>query len=144
MDPMFKDSWHDLREHEKGDDFEELSIRQEERTNLAYEQIKGLENHSKMSGILVRDLQEAVVHYIKAIDKLSVAKIKDEDKGEKENADLARRLAHNALIDNLNMLSRYCVKHGLDTSWRKMVGSDRNQVRDWALSVASTVINERI
>ncbi len=140
MDPIFNESWHDLGEHEHGDDFEDLAVRHEEKTNLVYQRIKKLEGHSKMSGVLVRDIEDGIVRYIKAVDKLSLAKINNEEKDEKKRADEARRFAHNALIDSLNILNRYCVKNGLDTGWRNMVGLDRDQVRDWALVVSKKIL----
>lgn len=145
MDPFLRESWGDLSSREsEGHDFDELATRQEEKAEIAYTKIKNIKDHSKIASELVKSIQESIVRYVKTIDKLSSAKIKKEDPKEREEADLARRLAYNALISNLDILNRYCVKNNLDRSWRDVVGLERKQVTTWALAIADKVIKERI
>ena len=49
--------------------------------------------------------------------------------------DAARTAAHNTLIDALNILSRAMVKAGEDTTWRKEVSDDRQEIGDWACHI---------
>ena len=46
--------------------------------------------------------------------------------------DGTRTAAHNALIDALNILSRAMIKAGEDTTWRKQLGNDRQEIGDLA------------
>lgn len=46
--------------------------------------------------------------------------------------DRARTLAHNALIDACNILSRNMAKAGEDISWRAELGDDRKVIGDFA------------
>lgn len=142
-DPFLNESWNNLAEREEGIDFDEAYVRERERNDLAYEKLKKLRSHSELARDLVKDIEDSILRYVKSIDQLSISRIERADSKTKEGNDLARRLAHNALIDNLNIFSRYCAKHKLDTSWRDMVGSHRNQIRDWALSVSATMTKER-
>ena len=48
-----------------------------------------------------------------------------------KQADMARRLAHNVVVDNLNILSRLCKKYNLDDSWRKYFSSFE-MIGEWA------------
>ncbi|MCX6714036.1 MAG: DUF3232 domain-containing protein, partial [Candidatus Vogelbacteria bacterium] len=123
---------------------EDIENRQEKNARVAYLNIKDIGDHSKIAKDLVVSLQNSIIRYVGAIDALTVIKIKKDDAKTREEADLARRLAHNALISNLDILNRYCVKHKLDREWRNMVGLDRKQVTAWALLVAPTIIQERI
>jgi len=51
---------------------------------------------------------------------------------EYESADRKRRLIHNRLISDLDLLSRECKKRGLDYEWRREIGAQRGQVTAWA------------
>jgi hypothetical protein len=53
-----------------------------------------------------------------------------------ENTDEAQRNTHEALMADLDILSREFAKFGLDNKWRIMIGSSRDQVANWALTVA--------
>lgn len=52
-----------------------------------------------------------------------------EERGLRDNA---RTLAHNALIDACNILSRNMTKAGEDISWRAELGDDRKVIGDFA------------
>ncbi|MFA5001089.1 MAG: DUF3232 domain-containing protein [Candidatus Paceibacterota bacterium] len=143
-DPFLNDLWQDLGNYDKGETFEEAENHQKETPSLAYLRLKNIGEHSPLADSLVKDIQNSIIRYIETIDALTVAKIKKDEPKERERSDLARRLAHNALISNLNILNRYCLKNGLDTGWRIMIGSDRDQVKTWALGVAKEVIQERL
>lgn len=43
-----------------------------------------------------------------------------------------RTSAHNAMIDAVNILSRYQQKHDIDISWREELGGDRKEIGDLA------------
>ncbi len=46
--------------------------------------------------------------------------------------DQSRTLAHNALIDDCNILSRNMAKAGEDIGWRQAMGEDRKEIGDFA------------
>ena len=51
---------------------------------------------------------------------------------EQKEMNLARRAAHNVLIDACNILSRRMAATGEDISWRAMLGDDRREIGDFA------------
>jgi hypothetical protein len=51
---------------------------------------------------------------------------------ERAEIDRRRTLAHNVLIDALNILSRSMERRGEDISWRAMLGNDRVLIGDIA------------
>lgn len=54
---------------------------------------------------------------------------------ERHDIDSARTVAHNALIDAANILSRAMVKANEDADWRNQIGGDRKEIGDWACHV---------
>ena len=83
-------------------------------------------------------LNESLLSYLIAIDRLAIHKL-DGSVDKIENAEIRRKLTHNVLIDNLNILSRQFAAAGLDNSWRSDVGSDRRDITRWVLAVAEHV-----
>jgi len=55
---------------------------------------------------------------------------------ERLQMDAARTRAHDALIDNFNILSREQAKRGEDNAWRKILGQDRKAIGDMAAYIA--------
>lgn len=51
---------------------------------------------------------------------------------ERRAMDAPRRLAHNAFIDQCNVLSRIVGKAGRDNGWRNTLGDDRKEIGDFA------------
>jgi len=56
---------------------------------------------------------------------------------QRRDVDLARRTAHNRLIDACNILSRNMKNVGEDNSWRKTLGEDRKEIGDFACYLAA-------
>ena len=56
---------------------------------------------------------------------------------ERRVMDAGRTAAHNALIGAINSLSGAMVKAGENTTWRKDLGDDRQEIGDWACHVHS-------
>ena len=46
--------------------------------------------------------------------------------------DFGRTVAHNAFIDNCNILSRHMGENGLDNDWRLSIGNNRKDIGDFA------------
>ena len=51
---------------------------------------------------------------------------------QQKEIDRARTLAHNALIDACNILSRNMMKAGEGNGWRTLLGNDRKEIGDFA------------
>ena len=51
---------------------------------------------------------------------------------ERRAMDEVRTRAHNAFIDDCNLLSRTLVQHGGSAKWRRALGDDRKQIGDFA------------
>lgn len=89
------------------------------------------------------DIQKSVKRYVSTIDALHVLRMKKMvDKKAVGFSDSARKIAHDALIDNLNIFSRACIKAKIDNSWRREVGLDRKEITVWAVAVYDTVVGE--
>lgn len=54
---------------------------------------------------------------------------------ERRAMDAGRIVAHNALFDAANILSRAMLKSGEDVTWRRKLGDDRKEIGDWACHV---------
>ena len=140
-----REAWGDLAENEKTGDFggEEKGYGAPERRALnAYYQIKEIADRNAMGKKLVTGLQRSLLRYIGTIDTLSMSLVTNQSGEEKQAADEARTRAHNALISDLNIISRFCEKNKIDNSWRNVVGSDRKEITLWALAVSPTIKKE--
>jgi hypothetical protein len=51
--------------------------------------------------------------------------------------DTRRTLAHNAVIDALDILTRSLIKEGRDVSWRIKIGDDRKDIGDFAVFLSA-------
>ena len=55
---------------------------------------------------------------------------------EKVEADGGRTSAHDAVITNLNVLTRVLENEGIDTSWRSELGDQRKRIGDFACFIS--------
>jgi len=89
---------------------------------------------------LFRELEDKILRYSISADRLSKARnellVGSADKGEIVKADEGRRRAHDALIDQLNILSRAFKEEGLPNEWRRNIGLEREEIGEWAFGVA--------
>ena len=93
---------------------------------------------------LFRELKEKILNYSLSADRLSMAKT-ERDSGRANNedvkaADNLRKSAHNALIDQVNILSRAFLREGLPNKWRNKVGDTREEIGAWAFGVAEYLL----
>jgi hypothetical protein len=51
---------------------------------------------------------------------------------ERRAMDAGRTVAHDALIEQCNILSRACSRAGRDQKWRRALGDDRKEIGDFA------------
>ncbi len=56
---------------------------------------------------------------------------------DRREMDARRTVAHNALIDALNILKRTLAKGGLDISWHRHIGDERKQIGDFAVFLSA-------
>lgn len=111
----------------------------------AYQKIKDGSRADPLLKELLGDVQRATARYLIVIADLNGLQSRQRggdtvSRYEIQRADEARRSAHNALIDTINILSRAFAKKGLDNEWRKVIGlSAREEVTHWAIRVGSTV-----
>jgi hypothetical protein len=153
--------WKEVTEHEHTGHFEEPSHFSSEepvsRVELSATMRKSIAVYKDMvskfegGGVdedlsnLFKDIKEKVLMYNVAIARLKIVRLEkektssDDVKAETQIADRARKTAHDALIDSLNILSRYCHKVGVDNSWRSVIGLQREDVTTWARDIASEV-----
>ena len=89
---------------------------------------------------LFKELKEKILNYSISADRLSMASKNlatgHGDREEVVRADEIRRRAHDALIDQVNILSRAFLREGLPNKWRDKVGDSREEIGEWAFGVA--------
>lgn len=122
--------WGDISEGEKGDKHEIDPVME-----IYFEMKEKAERNPELSELL-KDVENCVLRYAASVAALGASKI-DYKKEELGASDQNRRIAHDALIDALNILSRAFAKAGLDNRWRQMVGLDRKEVTEWGLKIAN-------
>lgn len=133
---FLREAWGNLAEEEKGQEHDsKLNIGDPHFTSI-YKKIEKIAEKDKLAKTLFINIQKSALRYLYTIDQLSLDRLKKYDKEEVQRSDEARRRAHNALIDDLNIFSRYCIKNNLDNSWRNMVGIKREDVTEWVLGIA--------
>lgn len=126
---FLREKWKMKAEHEYSESAELKSPIFEEIERGAY----GNEKLEK----LFKELKEKILRYSISADRLSMIKVENgHGRDDVQAADQARRLAHNAVIDQLNILSRAFKEDGLSNEWRRKVGLERGEVGEWAFGVA--------
>lgn len=91
---------------------------------------------------LFKSVEDAIARYANTVASHTMAKREEFDRQDIERSDEARRFAHNALIDKLDILARSYRINGLDAGWRDEIGADRNRVREWAQIVMKYIAAE--
>jgi len=147
---FFKEDWEKREDETPTQEFSTASFRPErdamsERALAAYDEMKkGSEKNETLHELFI-DTQQAIARYLYVMADLNEIQSRGArgemiSRHEIGRADQSRRTAHDALIDNINILSRAFVKFGLDNNWRKVLGLEtREQVTSWAIYVGSTV-----
>ena len=149
---MYDETWKEVaKHHTDGTEFDTTStvlehhpiehdvaqIKTEEKSEaqMIYQSIEQLIDKDDDLKGLFHDVKRSIVKYIIAIDRLSEERLSDRANDSTGEIDRARTVAHEALITNLNILSRECQKKRVDNKWRSVIGLDRKQITNWALSV---------
>ena len=149
---FFSKLWERKAESEKGHEIEEdiqESLLSPEIEYKKYDETKEVDLYKQIEKQAVFDdntkelfcqITRGILDYYKTMSELERVTISDGTNEEISKSDQARRFAHNALIDNLNALSRYTGKMGLDNEWRSVIGLERTQVTEWVKRVAPFLI----
>ncbi len=143
-EPLLRELWGEYNENHEREKTPEPEYSREERAFFSIrEQIDSLKDEAQKKKLttLFKALKKSVLEYTIAIDRLAKHKLQN-NIDRIEAADRRRSLSHNALIDNLNILSRQFNEAGLDNNWRDDIGLDRKRVTAWALAVAETIREE--
>jgi len=143
LDSDFLKSWSHLDNYEKGTDFvdgeeklnthhdtenEDVSIEKLNKNFLMLSDIKKMSEKDKISKDLFVDFIKSLLRYISTIDSLTLARMdKEVDNITKGKADENRRIAHESWVSNMNALSRYFAKIGIDNEWRNVIGFNRTE-----------------
>lgn len=149
-DPFLENLWLDRTKYENEPLHQsnhghksDLELNSENEDNgWAIDAYLDMEKNSKFdlnTNQLFKDVQKSVLTYITKIDRLTETKLKGAEPKIREGDDHSRKLAHDSLIDSLNALSRYYKKNNLDNEWRRVVGSHRSEVTQWAKNVVGFI-----
>ena len=134
-DPFLKEMWQRRSEEESGESPEKKSFE-------LWVEIQGKSEKNKDLQEACADLKESIIRYYKSVVRLERAEGQSFEKEDIERADHDRRIAHEALIDKLNFLSREFANAGLDNHWRKEIGLDRDTAGIWSYNIGEFLSKE--
>jgi hypothetical protein len=143
-DPFIRERYEEILAEREAENTPEPMLTREVRSYLSFvEQVDALPEGDQKAKLekLVDAVRKSVLSYTRAIDRLAKHKL-GHDTSKIENADRMRTLAHEALMSNLNILSRQFADGDLDNSWRNDIGLDRRAVTRWAIGITETIRNE--
>jgi len=81
-------------------------------------------------------LEDSIINYYSCVKSTSrVSAREGVDVGSLTRSDEVRTVAHDRVIDELNILSRMCVPNRRSNEWRRSVGDSRDQIGEWAATV---------
>lgn len=139
--PFLQDLWNHLTE-----ETQDPTSNKEHAAIQIYFRIKVAADKNPHLAKILQHVEEAAIRYARLVTGFTRIKINfSEGSASKEDFqrhDEMRRLAHNRLIDEINLLSREFKKAGIDNSWRNIIGFDRDAVGFWARQVAEMFIDE--
>lgn len=88
---------------------------------------------------ILKKVEEKALAYASTVKNLQSSRAglsEGRDRGDVEKYDSFRRSAHNALIDEINLLSRQCREAGRSNKWRQEIGLSRDEAGEWAIHLA--------
>ncbi len=109
-----------------------------------FEKLRRLVEGNEKLEKLFSEVIKAALRYCQTRDSLALLHIDIEDTKALEECDRMRRIAHNALIDSINILSRTCLQEGVSNKWREKLGTDRDIIGDWAVGLVGELKKEKI
>lgn len=138
---FLEESWQRTGNHEQ------LATREQEFVDLYYDVHEKSERDPELKQVLDR-LDASITDYVHVvIENRKAWRAQQQGKADlsaQEGSDRRQQNAHNVLIDSLNQLSRAWRKKGLNNKWRNILGTSRNVVADWAITVGRLVMNMEI
>ncbi|MBP9821924.1 MAG: hypothetical protein KBC81_00520 [Candidatus Pacebacteria bacterium] len=138
-EPFLDELWH-----RKADEEQAVSVVRDTKATDLYLKLEKQAEGNKALREATENLTQTIGAYADAVIRLSKHKKNFSDKPTVENADRARKIVHDSLIDAANQLSRLYKTNGLDNSWRgDIIGiQHRGQIGRWALSVARYLLGK--
>lgn len=136
---FLRERWEEKRREEVGEISPE-QVRREKDLDIYLDLRKKTAENSDLSAALI-NIEKAAVRYRQTVNAFNKKRMGDSEKdlaGLKES-DEYRRLAHEVVIGEINVLSRLFRKAGLDNEWRRDIGLDRDDAGRWALTVAGLI-----
>jgi|GEM_PF-1348639 hypothetical protein len=125
MMDFLREKWIDVATGEHG---EEIG-----RANPSINRIADLVEGSQKLEKQFEKVKKSILRYAEIMQRFLNTKSSYENIGA---ADQERRLAHEALISNLNILSRWCAEERIPNNWRERIGDSRTEIGEWALMAA--------
>ncbi|MFA6526518.1 MAG: DUF3232 domain-containing protein [Candidatus Buchananbacteria bacterium] len=120
-----------------------------EAIKIYLEMIDGIGDDEELKPLLA-DLNRAIIHYASTtahfhLSRKELVAGNEMSEKDKEESDLAKRLAHNSVISALSSLSRAYVKKKGVNMWRYKIDEgrgDRDRIAEWVKEVAPLVENK--
>ncbi len=105
------------------------------------ESVRNAEEGGERLAQILGDVERRAVRYRMTVNTWERERrtIKGDVIGATEETERNRRLAHEVLIDGVNLLSRQFKEYGLDNEWRRNMGIEREDAGRWGLNIAQLI-----
>lgn len=124
-DPFLRDSWSKKVDAERG------AESSEDTANKIFNQIESNAIHEKELTQIFEAVKKDILRYRSTIERLKQFGNGGSSTKEIEEADQVRRMAHNRMVDDINLLSRQFRSKGMDNSWRREIGDTNEKIGSW-------------
>ena len=138
---FLRDRWAERAMGERGERSPEETRREQD--IMTYLDVKkSAEAAGSLLTEILHNVERRAVRYRVAINSSEQNRIATQKGGDVkafEGSDRNRQLAHNALIDEVNLLSRQFREAGLGNEWRRTIGLERDDIARWGGAVSQLI-----
>ena len=138
---FLRDRWHERSSDETGE-VSDIETRRQKDLELYLDIQQRAKDIGGSLYKIFQDVERRAVRYRTTINTNTTARMDARKSGlvsEFEESDTRQRLAHDALISEVNLLSRQFKEEGLDNEWRREIGLERHDVGRWGATVANLI-----
>lgn len=141
-DTFLRGRWEERAQHERG----EYTPEEEKRMQDIMQYID-IHKRAEEAGVpllkFLEDVERYAIRYQRTINETARMRT-DVRQGAAgvdhlTASDQNRKLAHTALVDAVNILSRQFREAGLDNEWRRSIGLERDDVGRWGEAIAAAL-----
>lgn len=136
---FLRDRWEEKGRQERGES-DPTEARRQKDLGIYLDLRKETAEDPDLSAALA-NVEKAAVRYRATVNAFSKERIGDSEKDTAAltQSDVHRRLAHEVVIGEINVLSRLFKNAGRDNEWRREIGLEREDAGRWALNIAGLI-----